>query len=163
MNNILYLVVGCQNGEIKDSFAYLTYGEAYAKLKGIYDDNISYGGYDENDTSLNDWGFTIAFYSGWMETSIQQVAHPGIRVGLPDDRALFADDKRDPDYPGIKIMVLKKDQTPQNCQDITAWTEYNTARDDYTDNQRLRTIVWAATQDEPVLNLGYDTGDVERD
>lgn len=91
-----------------------------------------------------------------------EVRYPGVTVQLPDGRALHASKKDDPDYPGIKVALANEGEKPENCEAIV-WAEYNVGRDDYTDEQRLRILAWDAKHQDYVVNLGYDTGEFERD
>lgn len=161
--NKLYVLVGTQGGDNLDSFAFVTYEQAYEKMKTTYDANTGDpegNGYDESETHIHDWGFTIGFHDGWMSMDIQVLNHPGVLVPLPDSRSLYASSKDDPDYPGIKICVLDKDMKPEDAMGA-AWMEYNQVRNDYADNERLRTLVWAGEDDDPVFNVSFDTGKTE--
>ena len=82
-----------------------------------------------------------------------------IIVPLPDGRKLVAYDKCDDDYPGIRIDVVQLN----GDEDSIVWAEYNTIRDNYTPEQRLRLLMWNADTDEPVVNMAYDIGEFEKD
>lgn len=82
-----------------------------------------------------------------------------IIVPLPDGRQLVAYDKQDPNYPGIKIDLIDSD----GSEDSIAWVEYNTQRSDYAPEQKLRLLLWNAADDEPAVNMAYDTGEFEED
>lgn len=86
---------------------------------------------------------------------IETIEQNHIIVPLPDGRQIVALDKKDPDYPGIKIELIHKD----GFQECIAWAEYNEVHDDYTADQRLRLMLWRADNDEPVINMAYNTGE----
>ena len=85
--------------------------------------------------------------------------NPRIIVPLSDGRQLVAYEKQDPDYPGIKIVIVN----PDGSEDCIAWAEHNNGRDDYKPEQRLRLLLWNASDDEPAVNMAYDTGEFEKD
>jgi len=80
-----------------------------------------------------------------------------VTVALPDGRKLTACDKRDAEYPGIKLVLT----TPDEKQSFISWAEYNTVRSEYQPNERLRLFLWNASDDEPAINMSYDTGAYE--
>lgn len=82
-----------------------------------------------------------------------------ITVRLPDGRKLVAYNKQDSDYPGIRIDLINAD----GSEDSITWVEYNTIRGEYTPEQRLRLLLWNAREDEPAVNMAYDTGEFEED
>jgi len=81
-----------------------------------------------------------------------------IVVTLPDGRKLIAKDKRDNQYPGIIIELVNKNRR----QECISWVEYNTVRDNYASEQRLRLLLWKKDGDEPAVNMAYDTGEFEK-
>jgi hypothetical protein len=172
--NMLYLIVRTQGGENLDPLPFINYSTAYAKLKELYEAEVNADPeytvgefYDQAETNLLDWGFTVAYYEGWLKANIMQVPNPGVLVALPDGRSLHAVSKDDPDYPCIKICVLDKDMKPDDGGAGAVWMEYDQASEDVADNQRLRILAWNANsankyndEGEPVLKLRYDTGEV---
>lgn len=161
--NTLFFVRGTNNGECLESEVFLTHEKAKERMTELYNDALTWGmDYDKGETALYDWSFTVAFEGGWLCYDIQELPNPGVMVPLPDGRSLHASSKDDPDYPGIKICVLDKDMKPEDAMGA-AWMEYNVARDDYSDNQKLRLLGWNASEDEPAVNMSYDTGEFEDD
>lgn len=149
-------------GDYLDMLIFTKWSEAYAYMKGIYEHRLATESYDKTETSINEWGCTVAIYDGWLTMQITEFPVPDIVVPLPDGRILRASSKQDNDYPGIQIVLQKGGEAFPN-DDIIVWAEYNTGRPEYSDQQKLRIIAWKADHDEPVVNLGYDTGDFERD
>ena len=141
------------------------------KFKELYEEGLVSGGeFLRGDTVLQEWSFTIAYHSGWLQANIMQVPNPGVLLGLPDGRFLHASSKDDPDYPCIKICVLDKDLKPDDGGAGAVWMEYDQASEDISDKQRLRILVWNADsanryddKGEPVLKLRYDTGEILKD
>lgn len=84
-------------------------------------------------------------------------AAPSVCVSLPDGRQLTAKAKSDTVYPGIEIILTTSDQK----QSAIAWAEYDVGRDDYQPNERLRMLLRNASDDEPAINMSYDTGAYE--
>ena len=91
-----------------------------------------------------------------------------VKTELPDGRVLKAAQKTDPDYPGIQITLEWENEEGKAMEDIIAWAEYNmgrssTGKDSYKDKDRLRIMAWSSAQDEPEINMGYDTAEFECD
>ena len=166
MQNSLFILHGRYGVELEPPRVFLSHKEAYKEMKGRYKDALNESDkddYDEDSTCLGASQFTIAFHDDWFEMQIVEVPHPGIRVPLPDGRMLHADDKCDPNYPGIQIHEVTKKKSGKEVLDIIAWVEYNTGRADYTDEQRLRGLLWTKKKNDPVANISYDTGHKEKE
>ncbi len=169
--SMLFIIVRTQDGVNLDPLPFTSYNAACAKFKEFYEEELISGGeFYEEDTVLQEWSFTVAYHSGWLQANIMQVPNPGVLIGLPDGRFLHASSKDDPDYPCIKICVLDKNMEPDDGGAGAVWMEYDQASEDISDNQRLRILAWNAKsafkyddEGEPVLKLRYDTGEILKD
>ena len=91
------------------------------------------------------------------ESRIRSGLNMQLSVPLPDGRFLVATAKDSTSHPGIEIAVVSEDCTSKGM----LWAEFNTARPDYAMDERLRVLLWNEADDEPAINMSYDTGSFE--
>ena len=90
---------------------------------------------------------------------MEKVSIQYVIVDLPDGRKLLASEKKDPQYPGVRIELVKTDGTKEDI----AWVDYNAADKDRAPEQRLRSFLWNAGSSDHIVSVEYDTGEVKEE
>ncbi len=77
--SMLFIIVRTQDGVNLDPLPFTSYNAAYAKFKELYEEEVVSGGeFFREDTVLQEWSFTVAYHSGWLQANIMQVPNPGL-------------------------------------------------------------------------------------